>query len=59
MKGVEICPRGRRYFQLRLGIGLAHANRDGGPVLRDQVSWRTIAGIWINTPWGCVWVKSR
>lgn len=59
MKGVEIVPRGRRTRLLPLGPGLAHARADGGPVLRSEVGWRTVAGIYLNTPWGCVWVMTR
>jgi len=55
----EIVPRGRPMRTLRRGVGLAHARRDGGPVLRTEASWRTVAGIWINTRWGCLWVTSR
>jgi hypothetical protein len=56
---VETTVRGERHLFLRLGPGLFYAEKDGGSVLRDQTSWRKLAGFWINTPWGCVWIRLR
>ena len=56
---IMIIPKGKRYLQLRLGVGWAHASATGGVVLIGQTSWRTINGFWVNTPWGCLWVLRR
>lgn len=56
---IQVIPKGKRYFRLRLGPGWIYAERDGGPCLRDQTSWRKISGIWINTPRGCAWIQFR
>jgi hypothetical protein len=56
---VVVSPKGKRYIMLRLGVGVHYREKDGKAVLRDQTSWRKLAGIWINTPWGCVWLHFR
>lgn len=48
-----------RYILLRLGIGFSHALPGGHACLRDQVSWRTVNGLWINTRWGIAWLLFR
>jgi hypothetical protein len=48
-----------RYIFLRLGIGWHYAEKGGKLCLRDQTSWRKIAGVWINTRWGCWWIYFR
>lgn len=58
-KVIEVAPKRRRYIFLRLGVGPFYAERDGAMVLRHEVSWRKWSGVWINTPWGCVWVRFR
>jgi len=55
----QIIPRGRPMRMRRLGVGLVHLRRGGGPVLISESFWRTVAGIWINTRWGCLWVTTR
>ena len=56
---IVVSPRGKRYIFLRLGVGPVYAERGGYAVLRGQTSWRKLAGFWVNTPWGCVWVHFR
>lgn len=56
---IESAPRGKRYIMLRLGVGPFYAEKNGGAVLRHETSWRKLAGFWINTPWGCLWVRLR
>lgn len=56
---VTVTPEGRRYLHLRLGPGLFYAEKDGGCVLRSDAHWTKICGVWINTPWGCVWIQVR
>jgi hypothetical protein len=33
-------------------VGFMHAHKGGAPVLREEASWRTINGIYVNHPWG-------
>ena len=56
---IEATPERRRYIFLRLGIGVFYAEPDGRLVLRHETSWRKIAGLWFNTPWGCYWLRVR
>jgi hypothetical protein len=44
---------------LRLGVGPIYAERNGGLVLKTEVTWRKLCGFWINTRWGCVWIHFR
>jgi hypothetical protein len=30
-------------------FGFLHALKDGGPVLKDESSWRTVNGFFVNT----------
>lgn len=39
-----------KYHFTPYGIHWSHANERGGPVLREDVSWRNINGIWIGVP---------
>lgn len=49
----------RRMLCARYGVGWSYAEKDGAPVLRWEISWRKINGIWINTPrWAC-WLLFR
>lgn len=41
------------------GLHWAHAGPGGLPCLRVEVSWRTISGVLLNTPWFAVWVYFR
>ena len=45
----------RRYFGAGLGLHWVH-ERDGGPVLKTESSWRTIRGVWLNTRRGSYWL---
>jgi hypothetical protein len=54
-----VTPKGRRYGMLRLGVGVHYAEKDGRAVLRHETHWTRICGIWINTKWGCVWLRFR
>jgi hypothetical protein len=57
---IVVTPRGKPYLMLRSpGIGPVYAEKNGGLILRDQTSWRKLAGFWVNTPWGCVWIHFR
>jgi hypothetical protein len=56
---VKIVPKGKPYLMLRLGIGPIYAEKNGGLVLKTEVYWKKISGVWINTKWGCVWIKFR
>ena len=38
---------------------ITHSTPDGGPVLRDQSSWRTVSGLCVNTRWGHVLFQFR
>jgi hypothetical protein len=40
-----------RYKRVRSfrGMGILHANKNGGPVLKGHTSWRTVNGFYINT----------
>jgi len=40
-------------------LGLMHAHKDGSPVLIGDSSWRTVNGIYMNTPWGHGWILFR
>jgi hypothetical protein len=33
-------------------LTLLHASKTGGPVLREQGSWRTVNGVMVSTPRG-------
>lgn len=33
-----------------LGLHWTHATKSGGAVLRSEVSWKNINGVWIGTP---------
>lgn len=56
---IRVIPKGRRYFMMRLGVGPIYAEKDGGPCLKTETSWRKLSGFWINTTKGCVWVMLR
>ena len=49
----------RRSRLLRYGIGLSYAYANGFPVLKEDATAQNINGIWINTPWRCVWLRFR
>lgn len=49
----------RRMITLRLGIGIAYAEKNGHPVLREETSWRKVNGIWINTKNNNLWILFR
>jgi hypothetical protein len=49
----------RRMLSVRYGIGWSHGRPDGGAVLKTEVSWRNINGVWINWPTGSVWLLFR
>lgn len=48
----------RRPLTWRL-FTLTHSDTDGGPVLRELSSWRTISGVCVNTRWGHVLFQFR
>lgn len=57
--GTPIVTADRPMLGVRYGIGLSHGRRGGGPVLRTEASWRTVNGLWINTPRGACWLLFR
>jgi hypothetical protein len=56
---IEVLPKGKPYIMLRLGVGPIYAEKGGGLVLKTDVSWKKLSGLWINTPKGCVWIYLR
>jgi len=46
--------RGARY-----GLHWAHGKRGSSVMLRDEVSWRSISGVLVNTPRGAAWIYFR
>ena len=58
MSGPVIVTHARRYFA-RYGLHWIHALPGGRLVPKDQVSWRTIAGVWIHTSRGQLWLHFR
>lgn len=56
---IEVIPKGKRYWLLRLGVGLAYAEKNGGSVLKTEKHWTKINCIWLNTKWGCYWFIFR
>ncbi len=48
-----------RYRLTRLGIGIVHAEKGKTVCLRQNVSWRTVSGLWLNTPWFIAFAKYR
>lgn len=56
---LQVTPKGRRYHMLRLGIGVAYAEKDGRSVLKGETHWTKINCIWLNTKWGCYWFTFR
>lgn len=57
--GSPVIVSDRPVLAARYGLHWVHARPDGGPCLRDQVSWRTVAGVMVNTPRGAVWLHFR
>jgi hypothetical protein len=41
------------------GVMWAHGKDGSDIILKTDVSWRTISGVVINTPWGAVWIYVR
>jgi len=56
---LRVVPKGRPYVMVGYGLGWIYAEKGGGAVLRDAVSWRKISGIRMNTKWGCYWWNFR
>lgn len=56
---LEATHRGERYVMLRLGIGVFYSEKNGHAVLKHETAWHKISGIWINTKWGCWWLRFR
>jgi hypothetical protein len=44
----------KRRLRIYRGITLLHSEKNGGPVLKGESSWKTINGLLINSPWGHV-----
>lgn len=49
----------KRHLPIYPTLSIVHAHKDGGPVLRDESSWRTISGIMVNTRWGYAIIQFR
>lgn len=49
----------RRYLAVRRGVGLSYAYKDGGPVLKEDATWRNINGFWLNTRRASRWFMFR
>lgn len=58
-KIIEKAPDRGRYIMLRLGIGLQYSEKNGSLVLKGETAWHKICGFWVNTPWGCWWIRFR
>lgn len=58
-KRKKVITSGRPILGARYGLHWAHAAPGGGPVLRNEASWRTISGLLVNTPRGAVWLFFR
>lgn len=43
----------------RYGLMWAHGKDGCTTVRKVDVSWRTISGVAVNTPWGAVWIYVR
>jgi hypothetical protein len=56
---ISVQPKGKRYIMIPLGMGPIYAEKDGGMVLKTEVNWTKISGIWINTSKGCLWLQFR
>ena len=56
---IRVVPKGKRYIMVPLGIGPTYAEKNGGLVLKTEVSWKKFSGFWINTPKGCIWIQFR
>lgn len=48
---VKVWARRKPARILKYGVGLAYR-----VVLKDQSTWKDVRGIWINTPWGQIWI---
>lgn len=57
-KIVTIAPCGKRYTMVGR-LGFFQSEKDGHSVLKAEKSWRKISGFFINTRWGCLWVRFR
>lgn len=49
----------RKMLCARYGLGWSYATETGGAVLKTEVSWKNINGIWINWPAGCIFLLFR
>ena len=58
-EGTRLITYARPSRLSRYGPRLAHAHPGAGPVLKTEVSWRTVSGIYLNTPWGQAWLYFR
>jgi hypothetical protein len=48
-----------RYIMLRPGIGPVYAEKGGHACIKWDVSWRKLAGFYLNTNRGCWWFYFR
>lgn len=40
-------------------VGFMYAEKGGGPVLKEEVKWHKISGVYFNTPWGYGYLMFR
>jgi hypothetical protein len=58
MRVIEYATR-KPSIMLRRGVGIFYSEPNGGMVLKHEVHWTKISGIWVNTRWGSVWLRFR